>query len=283
MRYNSEIESLPQQTPVRSFRQTIEGGPVDDLYRAFAPTYLTGSLTDGGIGASYPEFGALVTPDSGYAIERLDHYETFGIDNAVFGGKFDPVKFDALLCRLSAGGYHLTALFAVAPDVFDKSVMRGDARATLERSRPWFKRIRLYGIPAALVAQDGLELIQDEIPWDEFDVLFLGGSDAFKLGKANPRQWQKMIDEAKRRGKRIHVGRVNSKQRFQWAARIGADSVDGTYLAYGPRVNVERLQEWMESNRAAKASGYWQPQRTLFDDRDELAVESQHVAMGIRS
>jgi hypothetical protein len=282
MQYAHEIDSLPPQTPVQSFRQPIEGGPVEDLYRPFAPTYLTGSLTDGGVGSSYPELGALITPDSGYAIERLDEYETFGVDNAVFGGKFDPIKFDALLCRISTGGYHYSALFAVAPDVFDRNAMRGDARATLQRSRPWFARIRRYGIPAALVAQDGLELILDEIPWDEFDVLFLGGSDAFKLGKANPQQWQRLIDTAKAKGKRIHVGRVNSKQRFQWAARIGADSVDGTYLAFGPRVNIARLTEWMESNRSVKAYKYWRPQRTLFDDREENAVEFIHASLGIR-
>jgi len=59
-------------------------------------------------------------------------------------------------------------LFGVAPDVL------GDAAATLERSRHMLGWIRYYGLPAALVAQNGIEHL--EVPWDDFDVLFLGGS-----------------------------------------------------------------------------------------------------------
>ena len=57
-------------------------------------------------------------------------------------------------------------LFATAPDVV------GDAQATLRRAYMlgW---IRYAGLPAALVAQDGLEHLA--IPWDDFDALFLGG------------------------------------------------------------------------------------------------------------
>jgi hypothetical protein len=66
-------------------------------------------------------------------------------------------------------------LFATAPDVV------GDAQATLRRAYMlgW---IRYAGLPAALVAQDGLEHLAT--PWDDFDALFLGGSTAWKLGPA---------------------------------------------------------------------------------------------------
>src|SRR5215216_3839873 len=69
--------------------------------------------------------------------------------------------------------------FAVAPDVV------GNAAATLVRSRPWLSKIRGLGYQAAFVAQDGLE--SEIVPWDEFDVLFIGGSTNWKLSKCAQR------------------------------------------------------------------------------------------------
>jgi hypothetical protein len=277
--YSTEIDGLPERTPVRSFRQPIIGGPVDPNHRPYPhPTYLSGSLNDKKMGEQFPELGALLNPDSGYSLDRLDDYEAFGIDNAVFGGKFDAQKFDNLLHRVAEGNYNGTALFAVAPDVFDKSQMKGDAKETLKRSRPWFKRIRNYGIPAAFVAQDGIEDLIDEIPWDEFDVLFLGGSDSFKLGKANGEKWNQLIDRAKDEGKTIHVGRVNSKKRYEWANKIGADSVDGTYLAFGPDKNADNLADWMESLRAQGRAAAWKPQKEMFAaDPDQYQRRSSRL------
>lgn len=123
--------------------------------------------------------------------------------------------------------------FATAPDVV------GDAAATLARSAPFLPAIRALGYPAALVAQDGLEHI--EVPWDEFDVLFIGGSTAWKLGPAT----RALVADAKARGKAVHMGRVNSKKRHDYARHIGCDSVDGTFLTYGPEQNIDRLLEWI--------------------------------------
>jgi hypothetical protein len=121
-------------------------------------------------------------------------------------------------------------LFAVAPDVV------GDAKATMEMSRPYFAKVRELGYPVALVLQDGQEGVP--IPWDEIDAVFVGGSDEFKLGPVAA----DLCREAKRRGKWVHLGRVNSYKRFAYAASIGCDSADGTYLIYGakraPRMNV---------------------------------------------
>jgi hypothetical protein len=44
--------------------------------------------------------------------------------------------------------------------------------------------------------------------------------------------------ETKRRGKWLHMGRVNSARRFAIAELMGCDSVDGTYLTYGPDTNL---------------------------------------------
>jgi hypothetical protein len=125
--------------------------------------------------------------------------------------------------------------FAVAPDVV------GDAAATLERSRPWLARIRDLGYPAAYVAQDGWD--PDVVPWDEIDALFIGGSTEFKLGPVAA----DAAAEAKRRGLWVHIGRVNSLKRLRYAASIGADSVDGTYLTFGPDQNLPKLLGWLEA------------------------------------
>jgi hypothetical protein len=126
-------------------------------------------------------------------------------------------------------------LFATAPDVV------GDAVATLERSLPLLPKIRALGYPAALVAQDGLENL--DIPWDAFDCLFIGGSTEWKLGPAVVG----LCAEAKRRGKWVHIGRVNSNKRFRYCAfDLKADSCDGTYLIYGPSVNLPKLMGWVD-------------------------------------
>jgi len=127
-------------------------------------------------------------------------------------------------------------MFAVAPDVV------GDAAATLARSLPWLPLIRSLGYPAAFVAQDGLETLP--IPWDSFDVLFIGGTTGWKLGP----HARALATEAKRRGKWVHMGRVNSERRFKYAAAIGCDSADGTFLAFGPDVNLPRLLAWLRTN-----------------------------------
>lgn len=132
-----------------------------------------------------------------------------------------------------------TCLFATAPDVV------GDAIGTLRRSLPWLPSIRSLGYLAAFVAQDGLENLPAPwaIPWGEFDVLFIGGSTEWKLGPAA----RELTREAKARGKKVHMGRVNSLRRFRYAEAIGCDSVDGTYLVFGPRTNLPKLLGWMST------------------------------------
>lgn len=126
-------------------------------------------------------------------------------------------------------------IFATAPDVL------GDARATLDRSRFVLPLIRELGIPAALVAQDGLENLT--IPWNDFDCLFIGGSTAWKLGFAV----RQLAAEAKTHGKWLHMGRVNSLRRIRYAQAIGCDSADGTFLAFHPTVNLDKLAQWLLS------------------------------------
>lgn len=154
-------------------------------------------------------------------------------DNGCFGkGYPGDEKWLAWLAKHSVDAD--TCLFATAPDVV------GDAVATLARSAPWLPKIRELGYPAALVAQDGLENLV--IPWDTFDVLFIGGSTEWKLGP----EARAIVQQAKLRGKHVHMGRVNSQKRFRYAASIGCDSVDGTYLVFGPDKNLPKLRKWID-------------------------------------
>jgi hypothetical protein len=130
-------------------------------------------------------------------------------DNGAYSNKFDEAKWWAFLEH----NVHRakTCLFATAPDVV------GDAGATLDRSLPWLQPIRELGYPAALVAQDGLEELT--VPWDDFDVLF--------------------------------IGRVNSLKRYRYADAIGCDSVDGTFLVFGPDKNLPKLLSWIREDTLA--------------------------------
>lgn len=152
--------------------------------------------------------------------------------------------------------------FAVAPDVV------ADHHATLERSWPMLRRIREVGLPVALCAQNGAA--PDDLPWDYIDVVFLAGilecapcgfvPDLPDLMPGEPNfcpdghlmtEWKTgdvaaaITTEAKTRDKWVHMGRVNTKRRMQAAKRMGCDSADGTYLAFGPDQNLPSLLGWL--------------------------------------
>lgn len=124
-------------------------------------------------------------------------------------------------------------LFAVAPDVV------ANAEATWERSLPVLPVLRNMGFQAAFVAQDG----QEKLPmlWHTFDCLFIGGSTKWKLSE-NAFQ---LCMEAKKRGKWVHMGRVNSRKRLRVATLALCDSSDGTHLCFGPDKRTPQLVGWL--------------------------------------
>ena len=126
-----------------------------------------------------------------------------------------------------------TCLFATAPDVL------GDAEETLNRSLPILPKLRSIGYQSAFIAQDGAN---SNLPWDEFDCLFIGGTTHWKLSQSAG----DLIMEAKKRLKWVHVGRVNSYCRMKLVSILGADSCDGTFLAFGPDKNLPRLLDWLK-------------------------------------
>ena len=173
------------------------------------------------------QLGCIVTPKQGNLIPAG---AVLCADNGVYGNGWPgDDAWWRWLGTLPAGRVR----FAVAPDVV------ADAAATLDRSGPWLPRIRDLGMPAALVAQNGLENL--EVPWGEFDCLFIGGDTEWKLGAAA----RDLAGEAKARGKWVHMGRVNSERRIRYAAAIGCDSVDGTYLRFGPDKLLPDVVAWL--------------------------------------
>lgn len=186
------------------------------------------------------QLATIITPRQG---NRLPAGALYAVDNGCGPGRDGQPgtgypgdrAYLELLSHMSAQSRR-RCLFAVAPDVL------ADAQATIERSARFVYRIRAWsGLPVAFVAQDGLEHL--DVPWHWLDVLFLGGSTAWKLGPAARR----LTAEAKARGKRVHMGRVNSLKRLMYADAIGCDSADGTYLTHGPDANLPRLLGWLKA------------------------------------
>jgi hypothetical protein len=177
--------------------------------------------------------GAIATPAQG---NLLDGIPMWTADNGCYGKGYP--GDDGFLAWLEQMAPHVDRCwFAVSPDVV------GDAAATWERSAPMLPRIRALGYPVAYAAQNGLEHLQ--VPWDEFSVLFLGGDDTFKLGPFA----RAITRQARARGKGVHMGRVNSLRRYRYAEAIGCTSVDGTYLTFGPDVNLPTLLGWARDVR----------------------------------
>jgi hypothetical protein len=219
------------------------------------PIYLTGSASAGR--GTRDTLGLLVTPDNGLD-SQLAEWPQWAADNGVYGAfkagrPYDPLRWAEWLQRivtrpawtgwtpeqhevrgrrgLRAADHHL---FAVLPDVV------GDWRGTFANSYPWVPLVRELGLCPALAAQDGLEA--RDIDWDGIDCLFIGGTDDWKLSDAAAR----LVHEAHYWGRWVHMGRVNSRLRYQRAAAMGVDSVDGTYIKFGPDVNLPKLTGWLD-------------------------------------
>jgi hypothetical protein len=169
--------------------------------------------------------GMICTPKQG---NRHIPGVLWAADNGCFSDKWDESEWWQFL--EGRAEHRSSCLFAVAPDVV------GDAAATAERSGPWLTRIKRLGYPVAYVGQDGATTA----PWDQIDAWFIGGSTDWKLGP----EARLLAGEAKQRGKWVHMGRVNSWRRYRYAQAIGCDSVDGTFLTFGPNTNLPRLVRW---------------------------------------
>jgi hypothetical protein len=171
--------------------------------------------------------GCLATPAQG---NRIRPGWTWAMDNGCFSEAWQAGKWIAALER---NAEHVAGcLFAVVPDAV------ADAAETGRRWEIWSPVVAELGYPRAYVLQDGCE----RVPWDDIACLFVGGSTEYKMSD-DAYRW---TVEARRRGKWVHWGRVNSRRRFAATALTG-DSADGTYLAFGPDVNLPRLRSWVNT------------------------------------
>ena len=154
----------------------------------------------------------LLTPLTGFRLQ--DATQPFYMDNGAFAG-FNATAYGRLLAR-EADRKALCGWIAV-PDIV------GSARRTLEVWERWYPRLCSW--PLAFVCQDGQEDLP--IPWDLIAAVFIGGTTGWKLGP----HARAIIRTATALGKWSHAGRVNTPGRFEYFARLGTTSIDGTGLA----------------------------------------------------
>lgn len=165
--------------------------------------------------------GQMTTPFAG---NRLEPGVPFGLDNGCWSSSgWNETQWRRTLERYAdVPG----CLFAVVPDVV------ANAAATDELWDRWAPVVRDHGYRPAYVLQNGCE----QLPPDA-EASFTGGTTSWKLGE----EARELVRTAKERGLWCHMGRVNSLRRLRIAALDGYDSVDGTYLAFGPDQNLPRL------------------------------------------
>lgn len=202
--------------------------------------YLTGSIP------AKPELrdslrlnmvGALLTP---FSQRSAPDGWTWAADNGCFGTQWNEQAWLRWLKdRPEPGG----ALFATVPDVV------ADHRGTMERWQRWHRVVSDIGYKAAFVLQDGADMA--ELPWDDMGALFIGGTTEYKLS-ADARR---IVCHAKSLGKWVHMGRVNSVRRIRIAHEWGCDSVDGTFLAFGPDTNTPKLIQMIKAGTQPQLIG----------------------------
>jgi hypothetical protein len=178
----------------------------------------------------HPNLGRLVQPRHYPKVaETARRGVPWAADNDAFLG-FNAAAFERMLQVLAGLP---GCLFVTCPDVV------GEGGLTDIFFEEWAPRIMRHGLPLAYVVQEeGLEYEWGGVPWGAIAALFIGcASDEEKLGE----RVAELVAEGKRRGKWVHMGRVNSAKRIAYAKAIGCDSVDGTkwvrwrdtYLAQG--------------------------------------------------
>ena len=176
--------------------------------------------------AIYPKYrayvGFLKTPFCGNAFGVMQSFRlSIAMDNAAYNG-FCPKAYLSVVNEIREKQVGID--WVSVPDTV------ADADKTHQSFMEW--QPRLSDLPLAYVGQDGCEDM--DIPFNAFEAFFIGGSTEWKLSAAAI----SVITEAKRHGKIVHMGRVNSDKRLRYAHTLGVDSVDGTGYC---RFSIERF------------------------------------------
>lgn len=206
--------------------------------------------------AARPFLGVMLTPATGNSVETTCSLGLkYCVDNAAFDWRnFAQEKYLALLRKVAAAPYR--PVFVTVPD---QAPRPGDADhshshdCTAYLFERWFRVLEFEGLdrlPLAFVAQNGLEDVAD-IPWECIEAVFVGGDDEFKLGDF---VMTELVQEAKARGKWLHMGRVNGRRRLRHAALAGFDSVDGSSLSrFGDTYLHRRIAQcWLAEREAER-------------------------------
>ncbi len=169
------------------------------------------------IGGEY--LGHLQTPQTGNDLDTLLRSGLpWAADNAAFSNP-DDIKFWNMVIDAWSLMQFNPPMWVAVPDVV------GNHEQTLEMFHGWVNQweeeIGHVPVPLAFVLQNGATI--DSIPWEQIVAVFVGGDDNFKLNDCIP-----LVEEARARGKMVHVGRVNSLKRLRFAMGLGADTVDGS-------------------------------------------------------
>lgn len=209
-------------------------------------------LAELAVTAAERHLGVLLQPNQFNDIRALLSMNLpLAIDNAAYSNRNDDGLWNLLI-----NGWELAPwiMWLSVPDVVE------DAKATIEEWHSFISSLeyeigQVPPVPLAFVAQDGLEDLQDEIPWAQFSCLFIGASTKWKLGS----DAVALCREARRRGKMVHVGRVNSQRRALYARDVmGADTVDGTSFSRFGRVKIPPALKAL----ARPIQGYFEFQQT---------------------
>lgn len=152
-------------------------------------------------------------------------------ENEAYTRGFDPDRFFPWLEEMAQ--YKERCLFIPVPDVV------GDCIQTLENYRHWR---RWFGDwPVAFIAQDGQEHMSFPRPHETWGTLFIGGTTAWKesAGAID------CIRRGQELGKRIHIGRVNWKRRYDMFKILAGSegfTCDGTRVRFDGREKA--LEAW---------------------------------------
>jgi hypothetical protein len=201
--------------------------------------------------AVHPHLGRLLQPRHFSSVELTAAAGIpWAADNDCFQG-LDPHGYCAMLDRLHqaridvAGGERRgerwtdLCKFVTVPDRV------GDAWETARMFEQWAPAVERRGLPVGLVLQNGIErpALQRWLArsWHRIDAVFVGGDDEFKLGPIAAQH----VQLAKRDGKWVHWGRVNSLKRMRYCTSTGAcDSMDGSSWAKFRHALLDKGLAW---------------------------------------
>jgi len=110
---------------------------------------------------------------------------------------------------------------AIVPDIV------AGGCSSLAFSLKWIKRLRGYYVarkwPWYLAVQDGMTIWDVKPHLEEFDGIFLGGTDTFKTKAWT---WCRFAHD---NGKKFHYGRAGTLPKMKSAVKMGADSLDSAF------------------------------------------------------